>query len=104
MPSDVTVLRLARALRTLAELEDVLGTETPLSDAANEVQKAILDLCGVPEDTTTQPPSVRPRCCRDEWAFAVNEIAGAGATDEELETIIPRLRKISELAASARPN
>jgi hypothetical protein len=90
----------------LSQLEEVLGTETPLSDAADEVQKALLDICGVPEDTSTNSPRPAPeeRWCRDEWAFVVNELTTANATDEQLEQVLPRMLALNRETLGEAPN
>ena len=58
----ITVARLARARRAVGKLEAVLGgsSDTILTDIANELEEAIMDVCGVPE---------REGKCRDAWAL-----------------------------------
>lgn len=98
--TEVTVLRLCRALRSLAELEETLGRETPVSAAADEVHQAVLDLCGVPEDTTISesPVAREDRWCRDSWTAELNEIVTPDATDDDLAGVLPRLQALNREA------
>lgn len=106
VPAETTVLRLCRALRVLVELEEALGEDSTAADAADEIESAILDLCGVPADTTADPAGVphSDRWCRDSWAAALHELVTAEATDEQLERVVSRMRKLTAEAAAEAAN